>query len=112
MCFRRKTTRLGRMLPQLESFRNVEGQPRQRVVMSLSDAAIADQRREEIAAVAVKRLYGQQELFPGSLPPEVTEWADTNVRGVDLQGRWQPLSALKVTAKAEGTPPEVIVDTG
>jgi hypothetical protein len=92
MYFRRKTSPSGQVLQLLESYRNVEGQPRQRVVVSLGNAAVPEKHWEEIATVVEKRLYGQPELFPGEHPAVVNEWADIIVRRVDLGGRWQARS--------------------
>jgi transposase len=102
MYFRRKTSPSGQVLQLLESYRNVEGQPRQRVVVSLGNAAVPEKHWEEIATVVEKRLYGQPELFPGEHPAVVNEWADIIVRRVDLGGRWQPLRAVKAAGNGRG----------
>ena len=41
MFFRLKHSKSGQVLQLLESYRNQEGQPRQRVVVSLGDAALS-----------------------------------------------------------------------
>ena len=112
MYFRRKRTPSGQVLQLLESYRNAEGEPRHRVVLSLGNAAVAEKHWKEIAAVVEKRLYGQPELFPAEHPAEVMEWADTIVRRVDLGGRWQPLSAVRAggNGRGEDEPAELTVD--
>jgi transposase len=112
MYFRRKKTPSGQVLQLLESYRNLEGQPRQRVVLSLGNARVPEPHWKEIATVVEKRLYGQGELFPGEHPAAVAEWADTIVRRVDLGGRWQPLGAWRAGGEERGeeAPAEITVD--
>ena len=52
MFFRRKDSTSGRVLQLLESYRNPQGQPRHRVVISLGDAAFA-QADWKAAATAI-----------------------------------------------------------
>jgi hypothetical protein len=57
MFFRRKASPSGRCLQLLEAYRSAQGQPRQRVVVSLGDAAIAENERAAIAqAMATRRI--------------------------------------------------------
>ncbi|MHC5062188.1 MAG: IS1634 family transposase [Planctomycetota bacterium] len=89
------------MLQLLESYRNAEGNPRQRVVISLGNADIPEQHLKDIAIAVEKRLYGRQELFSRDLPADAVDWIDTIVRRVDLRGRWQPLGLVKHSSKGK-----------
>ncbi len=100
MYLRRKKTPSGKVLQLLEAFRNPEGQPRQRVVLSLGNAAVPEEHWEHIGRLVEQRLYGRPGLFDGQAPPAVQEWVDTMVRRVDLRGRWRP--ARKGCDEAQG----------
>ena len=56
MFFRRKPSPSGRGLPLLESYRNPQGQPRHRVVLSLGDAPLAPEDWKAVAAVVADQL--------------------------------------------------------
>ncbi len=62
MFFRTKQSPSGQCLQLLESFRNPQGEPRHRVVVSLGDASIAEGDRPRIARLVEQRLRGQAEL--------------------------------------------------
>ena len=80
----------------IESYRNEEGKPRNRVVISLGNPEIPEENWRRIARRVEQRLYQRGKLFEPPLPPEqeamVREWVDTIVRRIDLQGKWQPIS--------------------
>jgi transposase len=90
MYFRRKKTPSGTVLQLLESYRNPEGQPRQRVVLSLGSEAVPEAHWKELGHRVEQRLYGRPGLFDHECDPAVQQWVDTIVRRVDLRGRWQP----------------------
>jgi transposase len=90
MFFRRKHSPSGCCLQLLESFRNAQGQPRHRVVVSLGDAAVAEADQADIAAAVQSQLYGQKELMPRSHSAEACRWIDQIVKRVDREGRWRP----------------------
>ena len=90
MYFRLKKTPSGKVLQLLESYRDNQGQPRNRVVLSLGNANIPKEQQPLVAKAVEKHLYGAQELFPWSYTEDVQKWIDLIVRRVDLQGRWHP----------------------
>jgi hypothetical protein len=65
------------LLVQLvESYRNDEGQPRQRVVASLGDAKLPEDELKIIAQVVKQRLLGQEEFdfYSTELSAEASAW--------------------------------------
>ena len=58
MYFRTKTIKGTALLQLVESYRNSEGSPRQRVVASLGDANIPLDERAAIASAVTRRLRG------------------------------------------------------
>lgn len=91
MFFRRKTSPSGRVLQLLESYRNPQGQPRQRVVISLGDAPLAQADWKAVAAVVASQLYGQPLLVPAQLSANAQQYVDSITRRVQREGRWLPL---------------------
>jgi transposase len=101
MFFRHKTSPSGRVLQLLESYRNPQGQPRHRVVISLGDAALAKADWQPVAAAVSARLYGQQELALDGLCASAAGWVDSIARRVVREGRWLALRAVVVSPRAE-----------
>jgi transposase len=91
MYFREKTTPSGQVLQLVESFRNDEGQPRQRVVVSLGDALIAQQDRPLVASLVEHQLYGQGELPELGTAESVLRWSQRIVGCVRAEKKWMPL---------------------
>src|SRR6185436_18361290 len=94
MFFRRKQSPSGFCLQLLESFRNAQGQPRQRVVVSLGDAVIARADQPRIAQAVARHFYGGglPELLPAAVAPEATSsWVDQICKRIEREGRWQPV---------------------
>lgn len=74
MFFRTKSVKGTTLLQLVESFRNAEGLPRQRVVASLGDAHIPDADRKLIARAVENRLAGQSDLLDPNLSEEAAAW--------------------------------------
>ncbi|NOY80722.1 MAG: hypothetical protein GXP31_06930 [Kiritimatiellaeota bacterium] len=88
MFFRMKKTSTGRALQLVESFRNVEGSPRQRIVVSLGDMGIPEEHWKETARAVEEALYNIRQpkpLEPDS-PAEPEQWADRIVKRVEREG--------------------------
>jgi len=92
MFFRRKDSPSGWVIQLLESYRNPQGQPRHRVVVSLGQAPLAQADWKPVARAVAARLYGQSELLPQELSPGARRWIDSISRRVAREGRWLPLS--------------------
>lgn len=74
MFFRKKTVRGTSILQLVESYRNLEGLPRQRVLVSLGDAAVPTDEQKVIAKAVECRLRGKQLTFPAMLSKVGAEW--------------------------------------
>jgi hypothetical protein len=101
MFFRRKNSPSGRVLQLLEAYRNPQGQPRHRVVLSLGDAALASTDWKAVAATVAGQLYGQPPLLPTALSANAQAWVDSITRRVLREGRWLPLRPAVVDPPAE-----------
>jgi transposase len=101
MFFRIKQSPSGQVLQLLESYRNPQGQPRQRVVISLGDAALAQADWKPVAAVVAAELYGGKPLLAPKLSENGQRWADTILRRVMREGRWLPLRPAVDVVQAE-----------
>jgi len=74
MFFRTKTIKATRLVQLVESFRNNEGQPRQRIVASLGDAEIPPADEKSIARGVEDRLRGQGDLLDQELSADAAQW--------------------------------------
>ena len=101
MFFRLKQSPSGRVLQLLESYRNPEGQPRHRVVISLGDAALAQADWKTVAGAVSAELYGQKPLLPPELSANAQQWIDSITRRVMREGRWLPLRPALNDPQAE-----------
>ena len=89
MYFRTKTIKGTPLLQLVESYRNAEGSPRQRVVASLGDAVIPVAEKEVIAGAVTRRLRGavsgeSEDWFEPDLSADAAAWV---TRIVTLAGR-------------------------
>lgn len=84
MFFRTKSIKGASLLQLVESYRNTEGQPRQRVVVSLGDAKVPDAEKSPIARAVENHLLGQSDLLPHDLSEEAAGWVR---RILQLAGR-------------------------
>ena len=84
MYFRTKKVKNTSLVQLVESFRNAEGQPRQRVVVSLGDAQLPAGEEKEISRAVESRLRGEADLFEEELSEEGATWV---VRIVKLAER-------------------------
>jgi transposase len=84
MYFRTKTVKNTPLLQLVESYRNAEGLPRQRVVVSLGDAKLPPSEEKLIARAVEKHLSGQADLLSCDLSEEATGWVR---RILQLAGR-------------------------
>src|SRR5664279_3052073 len=101
MFFRVKQSPSGQVLQLLESYRNPQGQPRQRVVISLGEAALAQPDWKPVAAAVAAELYGVKPLLAPELSENGQRWADAILRRVMREGRWLPLRPAANVAQAE-----------
>lgn len=103
MYFRTKTVKNTPLVQLVESFRNAEGQPRQRVVVSLGDAQIPAEEQKAISNAVEARLRGEADLFGEELSEDGAAWV---ARIVQLAGRSKATRPLTKRATLDG----VLVD--
>lgn len=91
MFFRKKTTPSGHVLQLIESYRDGEGRPRNRVVASLGGADIPKEHWKLLAGAVQQRLRGaEDELFAFDYPDVVRHWTDRIVRQIDRNEKARP----------------------
>ena len=98
MFFRTKTVKGTALVQLVESFRNAEGQPRQRVVASLGDASVPEAEKHRIARVVENHLSGNGDLLGPDLSEEAAAWV---TRILQLLGRSKSARPV-VAAKVDG----------
>ena len=76
MYFRRKKIKNSNLLQLVESYRNAEGQPRQRVVVSLGDAHLPEGEEKTIAKSVQAFAKGERELLAPPLSEKGRGWVD------------------------------------
>jgi transposase len=84
MYFRAKTVKNTNLLQLVESYRNTEGEPRQRVIASLGDAKLPPHEDKLIARTVENHLAGHADLLPADLSEEGLGWVR---RILQLAGR-------------------------
>jgi transposase len=97
MFLRDKTIRGTRVVQLVESFRNAEGLPRQRVLASLGDAAVPQAERGTISKAVELRLRGEKILLPARLSQVAAEWVDRILRIVEQSNSEKIESSAKTT---------------
>jgi hypothetical protein len=85
MYLRRKKARAGYVLQLLDSYRNHEGKPRHRVILSLGNAPIPKSDWSVIAKGVEQRLKGQDVLFPEEVSDSVRGWIESIVKRIDTK---------------------------
>lgn len=66
MYFRNKRSNTGQVIQLIESFRDSEGRPRQKILLSLGTATIPEEIWKELASEVENRLHGVLSLIPAS----------------------------------------------
>ena len=100
MYFRTKTVKGTPLLQLVESYRNVEGQPRQRVIASLGDAALPEDEKRAIAKAVASALQGQTDWLDNeALSQEASSWV---ARIVQLARNSKGGNAAVEAATADG----------
>jgi len=90
MFFREKKIKNSRLTQLVESYRDSEGRPRQRILASLGDAKLSADMRRRIVLCVRQRLQGQRDLFDVKLRPVEAEWVDRVVKIVERTRSLQP----------------------
>lgn len=98
MYFRNKRSKTGQVIQLIESFRDVEGRPRQKILLSLGTATIPEEIWKELASEVENRLYGILTLLPA--PEEVQKWADRITHLLQQKG-YSPHKLNKTSLQTE-----------
>lgn len=85
MYLRTKTTPTRKTVQLVESRRDAEGRPRQRILLSLGSVDIPEVIRAAVARGIEDRLSGQLYFTPELIDPVVARWVDTIVRRLDVR---------------------------
>lgn len=80
MYFRKKKIKNTEQLQLVQSYRNEEGQPRQRIVASLGKMDIPDEFRNTVARYVEQSLRGERDLFENEITTKEAEWVDYIVK--------------------------------
>ena len=80
MYFRKKKIKNTEQLQLVQSYRNEEGQPRQRIVASLGKMDIPEESRNTVARYVEQSLRGERDLFENEITTKETEWIDYIVK--------------------------------
>lgn len=96
MYFRTKTIKDTPLVQLVQSYRNDEGQPRQRVIASLGDASIPRDQHKLIARAVEEQLCGQSDLFDSSLSEEAAGWVKRILQIIERSKAARPTSLEKV----------------
>ena len=89
MYFRIKKNKYGEVLQLIESYRNAEGSPRQRLVASLGTPSLAPELYRSVAHNVEQRLAGEQDLphlQEGSA--EIARWVDRICKQIETSERY------------------------
>lgn len=89
MFFARKKSPSGQTLQLLASYRNAEGKPRHRVVVSLGDVDVPAALWGVVSDAVELRLTGQQSLI--GLEPAAAQWVDWIVQRIECGGQHRRL---------------------
>lgn len=96
MYFRTKTVKGTALVQIVESYRNAEGQPRQRVVVSLGDARVPEAEKPLIARAVENHLSGKRDLLGADLSEEATAWVTRILQLLGRSKSARPVVADKV----------------
>jgi len=99
MYFRTKQIKGTRLVQLVESYRNAEGQPRQRVIASLGDADIPEAEKSLIAHAVERRIKGESDWCEPELSARALDWV---TRTVQLAGRSRSTRATVLEETLDG----------
>jgi len=80
MFFRQKRVKNTQQLQLVQSYRDAEGRPRQRIVASLGKAKLPEESKRTIARCVEQSLRGERDLFESAITPHEAEWVDRIVK--------------------------------
>ncbi|MCK4564521.1 MAG: hypothetical protein KAU94_07595, partial [Verrucomicrobia bacterium] len=96
MYFRTKIIKNTPLVQLIESYRNAEGQPRQRVIVSLGDAQLPAGEEKTIARRVECRVRGEADLFEADLSEEGAAWVTRITRLAERSKSTRPATKSPV----------------
>jgi transposase len=96
MYFRTKTIKATPLVQLIESYRNAQGKPRQRVIASLGDAQLPEGEEKTIARAVEQRLRGEDVLFEDELSSEGAAWVTRIVQLTERSKATRPAAKSPV----------------
>ena len=99
MFFRSKKTKTGQAIQLVESYRDNEGKPRQRVVLSLGGTNLPKELWHAVADIVEAHFQGVLLMFPP--PQEVQDWATKIIREMEKKGWGQKREPPQKTISIE-----------
>jgi len=96
MFFRTKTIKGTALVQLVESYRNTEGQPRQRVIVSLGDAKLPEAEKHRIVHAVENHLVGHGEILPEELSAEAASWVRRILQLLGRSKSARPVSSAQV----------------
>lgn len=94
--FRTKIIKETPLVQLVESYRNAEGLPRQRVVASLGDARLPEAEKTRIARAVEQHLSGQDMLLTSELSEEAATWVTRILQIAERSQSARPAPVTKV----------------
>jgi hypothetical protein len=82
MDFRTKFINGSQLVQLVQSYRNSDGLPRQRVIVSLGDAKLPTAEKSLIATEDERRIHGEGAFFDSSLSQQTSVWVDRIVERI------------------------------
>jgi len=92
MYFRTKTIKNTKLVQLIESYRGIEGRPRQRVIASLGDAKIPENEKKPIARAVEMRIKKETPLFDAKLSENAARWVTRIVQVAERSKASRPVT--------------------
>lgn len=94
--FRTKLIKGTPLVQLVESYRNSEGQPRQRMIVSLGDASVPEKEKPRIARTVENHLLGHRDILPEEISEEASFWVTRILQLVGRSKSARPVCSSKI----------------
>ena len=96
MYFRTKSIKGTPLVQLVQSYRNAEGLPRQRVIASLGDAKLPEAEKPAIAQAVEQHLQGARNLFESVLSEEAASWVARLIQLAESSRSAAPVTSISL----------------
>ena len=112
MFFRVKNTPTSKVLKLLESYRDCEGKPKHRTIVSLGTPTLEKEQLKRVAYLIDKHFYSSEAdfIFEMELTDAERTFADETIRKIETEKRWIPTTRGTIEAKQPNKINEIKVD--